>query len=284
MISNKVCRRFRDEKKQLLAIIVALFLFAETAWGQVTASITGTVKDVTGAVVPGATVTVKHIESGLVRTAETDANGGYSVPSLPVGQYEVTAEKNGFKQEVRSGITLVVGQQAIVNLALEVGNVAQQVTVTGEAPLVNTRVSSTSGLVAEQEVKDLPLNGRSFDQLLTLNTGTNNYSSHTVHNGFSVVGRRPEENRFLLNGVDYFSSLANGNTDTPYGSSNQLLGVDAVREFNVVIPDLYKTHEADTKDHQRGGPPRNTIKRLTRSERRSDEASRKRTFGNRKVY
>jgi len=236
MISGKAYGKFTKERKYVLAVVLALSFLAGTVWGQVTASITGTVKDTSGAVVPGATVTVKSSESGLTRAAETGTNGGYNVPSLPVGQYEVTAEKTGFKQEVRRGITLVVGQQAVVNLALEVGNVEQQVTVTAEAPLVNTTLSSTSGLVGEKEVKDLPLNGRSFDQLLTLNVGTANYSSNysgpVGRNSFSVAGRRPEENRFLVNGVDYPG--AEINERTPTGSSGQLLGVDAVREFNVL--------------------------------------------------
>jgi hypothetical protein len=155
-----------------------------------------------------------------------------------VGQYEVSTEKIGFKQAVRRGITLVVAQQAVVNLTLEVGNVVERVTVTAEAALVNTTLSSTSGLVTEQQVKDLPLNGRSFDLLLTLNTGTANYTSNTGAgrggNFFSVVGRRPEENRFLINGVDYVGSNPAGQPTGPYGVSLELLGVDAVREFNIV--------------------------------------------------
>src|SRR5450759_2592186 len=105
-----------------VALLVGLGFLAGTIWAQVTASITGTVKDTSGAVVPSATVTVKNLESGLTRTAETDANGSYSVPSLPVGQYEVDTEKAGFKQGIRRGITLAVAQQAVVNLTLEVGN------------------------------------------------------------------------------------------------------------------------------------------------------------------
>jgi hypothetical protein len=221
-----------------MASVLALSLLAATVWGQVTASITGTVRDASGAIMTGAAVTVKHTESGLVRTAETDSNGNYTVPSLPVGRYEVSTEKTGFKQAVRRGINLVVAQEAVVNLTLEVGNVVDQVTVTAEASIVNTTLSPTSGLVSEQQIRDLPLNGRSFDQLLTLNTGTANYTSNTGAgrggNFFSVVGRRPEENRFLINGVDYVGSNPAGQPAGPYGVSLELLGVDAVREFNVV--------------------------------------------------
>src|SRR5437899_5012390 len=152
---------FTNRKARLWASFLALSLLAGTSWGQVTASITGTVKDVSGAVLPGAAVTVKHLETGLMRTAEADTSGNFSVPSLPIGAYEVTAKKMGFRREVRRGIELVVAQQAVVNLTLQVGAIEQQVTVTEEAPLVNTTLSSTSGLVSEQQVKDLPLNGRS---------------------------------------------------------------------------------------------------------------------------
>jgi hypothetical protein len=222
---------------QLAVVLLALYV-SGTVGGQVTASITGVVRDATGAVLPGAAVTVRHLETGTTRTAETDPNGNYTVPSLPVGQYEMDVQKTAFKQQVRSGITLAVGQQAVVNITLEVGNVEQRVTVTAEAPLVNTTLSSTSGLVSEREVKDLPLNGRSFDQLLMLNTGTANVSSNRNSNQpgnlFSVSGRRPEENRFLMNGVDYVSASGGINAASPNGSNGQVLGVDAVREFNVV--------------------------------------------------
>ena len=237
MLQVKKSGTFIDASKYFFLIIFALFLCSGISWGQVTASLTGTVKDASGAVIPDATVTVKHVETGLTRTTQTDAGGNYSILSLPVGEYEVTTEKSGFNQQVRRGITLVVGQQAVVNLTLEVGNVEQQVTVTGEAPIVNTTLSPTSGLVGEKEVKDLPLNGRSFDQLLTLNVGTTNYgAANTGHPAFSVAGRRPETNRFLINGVDYVGSDSSSQTVTPNSSSGQILGVDAVREFNVVQP------------------------------------------------
>ena len=111
------------------AAVLAALPFAGTARAQVTASITGAVSDVSGAVIAGTIVTVRHTESGLVRTVESDANGSYAVPSLPVGGYEVSTEKAGFKKAVRRGINLVVGQQAVVNLTLEVGAIVDQVTV-----------------------------------------------------------------------------------------------------------------------------------------------------------
>src|SRR5207237_8452161 len=102
-------------------------------------------------VVPGEVVTVRHVETRTTRTAQTDEDGNYSVPSLPVGQYEVDVQKTAFKQQVRSGITLAVGQQAVVNITLEVGNVEELVNVTAEAPLVNTTLSSTTALASGTE-------------------------------------------------------------------------------------------------------------------------------------
>jgi len=167
---------------------------------------------------------------------------GYNAPLLPVGAYEITTTMPGFKQQVRSGINLVVGQDAVVNLTLEVGAIAEQVTVTEEAPLVNTTTSSTSGVITEQQIKELPLNGRSFDQLITLNTGVSNATSNTLDSGawnmFSVAGKRPETNRFIINGIDWIGANATGQFITPEGASRQLLGVEAVREFNV-LTDTY---------------------------------------------
>jgi len=208
----------------------------------VTSTILGNVKDTSGALAPGVTITVKHTESGLTRTVVSGERGAYSVPLLPVGAYEVTTTMPGFKQVVRSGINLVVGQEAVVDLTLEVGANTEQVTVTEEAPLVNTTTSSTSGVITEQQVKELPLNGRSFDQLITLNVGVSNASSTTIDNGawnmFSVAGKRPESNRFIINGIDWTGGNATGLFTTPEGASRQLLGVEAIREFNV-LTDTY---------------------------------------------
>src|SRR5712691_1247358 len=141
---------------RIVTAIVALIalgtcmVFAQTS----TATILGVVRDASGAVVPGVSIAVKHTESGLTRTVISSENGGYSVPLLPVGAYEITTTMPGFKQEVRRGINLVVGQEAVVNLTLEVGTIAEQVTVTEEAPLVNTTTSSTSGVITEQQVKE----------------------------------------------------------------------------------------------------------------------------------
>jgi hypothetical protein len=210
---------------------------------QVSAAIIGNVGDTSGAAVGGATITVKSQESGVTRVVTTDDAGNFRVLSLPLGPQEVKAEKKGFKSVVRTGINLEVGQQAVVNLRLEVGEFVQQVVIQEEAPVVNVTPASISGVVGERAIKDLPLNGRSFDNLITLNPGTINYSamksantSTSNGNTFSVSGRRTGENLFLLNGVEYMGSSQLA--VTPGGASGYLLGIDAVREFNV-LTDTY---------------------------------------------
>jgi hypothetical protein len=235
MMKARLCRLPR-----LAASIIGLICWASfLALGQsYTAAITGTVKDANGGGLPGTAITVKHLDTGLTRTAESGADGSYSLPSLPIGAYELTAVKSGFTREVRRGIDLVVGQEAVLHLTLQVGSVEQQITVTDAVPLVNTTVNSTSGVISQTQIKDLPLNGRSFDQLLTLNAGTANNGSNASANkwdSFSVSGERPESNRYLMNGVDYVGTNASGNFISPLGASGQLLGVEAVREFNVMM-------------------------------------------------
>ena len=218
-------------------------MFPTPGRAQVTASITGNVEDATGAVVREATITVKSQETGATRTVATDDSGDYRVLSLPLGPQELKVEKQGFKSVVRTGVRLEVGQEAVVNFRMEVGELVQQMSVSEEAPVVNTTTAAVSGIVDERQIKDLPLNGRSFDDLITLNPGAINYHSMTsantsTSNGntFSVAGRRTTDNLFLLNGVEYMGSSQLA--VTPGGTSGSLLGIDAVREFNV-LTDTY---------------------------------------------
>src|SRR2546425_6594754 len=201
------------------------------------ATMSGVVHDANGGLVPGVGVTAKHTESGLTRTVVTNETGSYRMPALPVGAYEVTAELSGFKQQVRRGITLVVAQEAVVNLTLDVGDLKEQITVTEEAPIVNTTMSSTSGLVSGEQIKNLPLNGRSFLELMRLNSDVISNRANTADSSqpsFSIAGKRPDSNRFTMNGMDYVGNNAGGTYTAPQGISGFLLGVDAVREFNVL--------------------------------------------------
>src|SRR3989338_7855277 len=148
--------------KLVCSVVFCLFLLSPMIVAQViTATISGTVKDSTGAVVPNATVTVRNVETGITRTVTSDEAGRYRVPQLAPGDYQVTSEAAGFQTAVRSGITLTVGREAVVDMALQIGAVAERITVTGEAPLVTTTNATVSTLVDQETLRDLPLIGRS---------------------------------------------------------------------------------------------------------------------------
>ena len=226
----------------LLTVVSAAPMCAQGTAG----SITGTVTDASGAAVEGASIQLQNIETGQTRSVVADSAGRYLIPALPVGAYEVAATRSGFETTRKTGIHLVVGQQAEVDMMLVVGEYKQAITVEDRPPIVNLSTEQVSGLVGERQVKELPLNGRSYDGLLSLNPGTVNYSSQrsggvgtsnsAIGNMFSVSGRRPQESLFLLNGIEYTS--ASTINLTPGGASGQLLGVEAVREFNV-LTDVY---------------------------------------------
>ena len=221
--------------------LLILTLGLPAAHAQISASIRGVVTDASGAPVAQATVSAKNLETGVVRTTNTDDAGRYLALALPVGMYEVRISKNGFRDAVQRGIYLVVGEEASVDLRLQVSAVKSEVNVTGDAPIVSVTTQDISGLVGEQAVKDLPLNGRSYDLLLPLNPGIVNFTSQktggtgisnsSTANNFSVDGNRPQQNIFLLNGVEYTGAAENNMQ--PGGASGMLLGVEAVREFNV---------------------------------------------------
>ncbi|HEX5483668.1 MAG TPA: carboxypeptidase-like regulatory domain-containing protein [Terriglobia bacterium] len=210
------------------------------------ASITGVVTDATGAALSGVEVSATNIGTDAIRRTVTNPRGHYILLQLPVGSYDVRMEKAGFKSELRRGVSLAVGQEIVLNERLSLGKVRQRITVSGEAPLLSATTNQTSGLVGERQIKNLPLNGRSYDELLTLNPGIVNYTSEktggigvsnsSVANMFAVSGRRPQENLFLLDGIEY-TGVAEINLQ-PGGTSGQLLGVDAIREFNV-LTDTY---------------------------------------------
>ncbi len=222
----------------LFALILTLAGHAQVVGG----TISGTISDRTGAALPNVSVLVHNDETGNERHLTTGPDGRYAAPSIPVGVYTVTATAKGFESQHRTGIELTVGQSESIDLSLGVTGASVAITVTDSAPVVNTSTEQTSGLVDERQIKELPLNGRSYDQLMTLNPATVNYtaqrsgsigtSNSSVGNMFSISGRRPQDNLYLLNGIEYTgASLINV---TPGGTSGQLLGVDAVREFNVV--------------------------------------------------
>jgi hypothetical protein len=226
---------------RLLLTVFLTVICMPPAHAQVSASIKGSVTDSSGAAVPSANVKTRNIETGAIRSSVADDAGTYLVLALPVGEYEIRVAKPGFQDAVHSGVHLVVGQEATVDVRLQVGTVKAEVSVTGDAPMVSTSTQDISGLVGEQAIKDLSLNGRSYDLLLPLNPGIVNFTSQktggtgisnsSTANNFAVSGNRPQQNLFLLNGVEYTGAAENNMQ--PGGPSGMLLGVDAVREFNV---------------------------------------------------
>ncbi|HUO31250.1 MAG TPA: TonB-dependent receptor, partial [Bryobacteraceae bacterium] len=229
-------------RSHVTAVCSLLWLCSGSLFAQVSAGISGTVTDPSGGLVAEAAVTVTNTGTSAARRTLTGPEGQYRVSSLPVGAYEIRAIKPGFAEVVRTGVHLVVGQDATVDLTLSVGQASQQVTVNADAPMVNVATQDASGLVGERQIHDLPLNGRSYDELMTLNPGVVNFtwektggvgvSNSTSGNNFVVEGNRPQQNLYLLNGVE-FTGAAENNMQ-PGGVSQELLGVDAVEEFNVL--------------------------------------------------
>ena len=227
----------------LIGALVLFFALTLSANAQVVGgTLSGTVTDPSGAALANVSILVHNDETGNERHLTTGPDGRYAAPSVPIGTYSITAQLDGFAPQRRTGIPLTVGQSKQIEITLTINSVDQQITVEDTPAIVNTSTQQTSGLVDERQIKQLPLNGRSYDQLITLNPATVNYtgqrsggigtSNSSVGNMFAISGRRPQDNLFLLNGVEYTgASLINV---TPGGTSGQLLGVDAVREFNVV--------------------------------------------------
>ncbi len=205
------------------------------AQGSGTGSISGTIKDSSDAVLPGATVVIKQAETGATREVVTDARGRYAAPNLPPGPYEVTATLTGFGQLTRSGVRLTVGRDAIVDIALAVGTLQDQVTVVGEAPTVDTKSASTGGLIGQEQIAGLPLNGRSFIELANLTPGvqlTDN-GGRSTSTGFgaklSVNGSRYTANLFTIDGT-----ALNDQFNQAGSASGNVLGVEAIAEFQVL--------------------------------------------------
>lgn len=222
----------------LLFLIVSSYAFAQVTTG----TISGVVKDQTGAIISQAIITIRNLDTGLTRTAVTDQEGRYYVPALPLGDYEVKAEHEGFKTEVRSGIRLTVGREASVAFVLSVGELRETVTITGETSLVETSNPSLSGLVGERRMRELPLNGRDVFQLTTLQVGVISTAGITSRVGggaidigpgrtkIAVNGARITANNFLLDGTTVNDAFNN----TPGAISGNFTGVDTLREFQVL--------------------------------------------------
>src|SRR5881396_3657554 len=205
---------------------------------QNTGTILGVVKDSSGAVVPGAGVTILNEETNLTRTVTTGENGTFRAPALPVGRYAVRVELAGFRTQAQRGLILDVAQELVVNPTLEVGAVPQEeVVVSGEAPLVNTTSSALGSVVNEQSMSDLPLNGRNYVDLTMLQPGvspqtlsTTGGTASSTGTWFSANGAPVRSNNFMLDGAP----MVNAGGASVASEAGTTLGVDGIREYKVV--------------------------------------------------
>ena len=199
------------------------------------ATIEGTVKDASGGVLPNAAVEILNADTGNTQSVVTDTQGRYVAVELPIGIYQVQVKAPGFRTEVRRPITLAVGSQAVVDFTLQVGETAQTVTVQAEVPQVETTNSSVGSLVEPTQMRELPLNGRNFEQLMTLSPGVvpqvGGASFYGTQQNYSVSGSRPEGQAYLLDGTDVQNFWAHGTGSGALGTS---LGIDGIAEFQLL--------------------------------------------------
>jgi hypothetical protein len=217
-------------------LLVAAAVCASSSSAQtVGASLQGTISDSAGAVIDSAKVKVRNIGTDATKEIATDSAGRYHIPLLQPGEYEVDVSAQGFQVSTRR-ITLAVGQQLVLDMALSPGQVSSTVTVVADPNTVITTSGALSGLVNDKQIRDLPLNGRSFQQLALLQTGVTAAlaAGSDVVGGrtpkISINGARPEQNNFLLDGTD----INNTYNKTPGSVGGVLLGVEAVLEFQVL--------------------------------------------------
>jgi hypothetical protein len=206
------------------------------------ATITGTVSDPVGAVIPRAQVSIRNLATGEERSVSTDTAGLYTLPNLSPSKYQVTVTALGFSTKVLSGVTLTVGAQQLLNVTMDVGQISQKVEVSSEAPTVQLASSDISGVVGESAVVDLPLNGRDWTSLAILQPGVDSVSSIQANTAthdrairgygaeLAISGSRPTQNNYRVDGISV-NDYANGGPGSLEGSA---LGVDAIQEFSVV--------------------------------------------------
>jgi hypothetical protein len=220
----------------LLIAVLAVNLQAQVAGG----TILGTVKDPSGAVLPKVQLTVRNVATGVETPATSNADGYYSVANLVPGTYDVTASLANFAKEVATSVAVAVGSQTTVDLTMKIGTTEQKVVVSGAAAAVETTNSTLSGVVGEQTIRELPLNGRDWTQLATLEPGVNTVRAQEplgsergqrgLGTQMTISGGRPQQNNYRLDGVN-INDYSNGGPGSVMGLN---LGVDAVAEFSVL--------------------------------------------------
>ena len=216
---------------------VALCLIPALAFAQgTTGSISGTIVDESKSVMPGVTITVTNVETGLERVQVSDSEGRYRVLNVPPGLYTVKAELQGFAPVLRSDLTVAIGRDVLVDVEMKVRGLSEQITVTGETSNVSLGTTTVGGVVTTQQIAELPLNGRSFMQLATLQPGVivSRATAKDFTGGFgntqlAIGGARPEQTGYLMDGTN----IADISDKAPSSLSGVLLGVDTVQEFSV---------------------------------------------------
>jgi hypothetical protein len=222
--------------RSFLRLLLVGFAALGAAFTQTGASLQGTVYDPSGAVLPVVRIEIHNVQTGAARTLTADESGRWREPALPPGDYEIRVSTAGFQTLLRKGVRLAVGQEAIVDAHLELGATSTEVSVSAEGLAVNLVSGAVSGLVDQKQMRDLPLNGRSFQQLALLQPGVNAVSTggNDPVGGrtpkISINGTRPEQSSFLLDGTD-INDVYN---KTPGSVGGVLLGVEAVLEFQVL--------------------------------------------------
>jgi len=226
-----------------LATLTLIFSISVRTYAQVSgASLSGTVTDTSGALIPNAKVSIANTATGVTRDVTTDSAGFYSAPNLLPGNYDITSTAPGFSTYERKGVTLTVGASQVLNVSMKLGQVTERVEVTGEAPAVDLASSAISAIVDETTVRELPLNGRDWTQLATLQPGvhavntqaSNSSVSARANRGFGNQltdnGHRPSENNYRVDGI----SINDYSNQAPGSVIGVNLGVDAIEEFSVV--------------------------------------------------
>jgi hypothetical protein len=223
----------------VFVLLAAVSLSAQTFRG----TILGTVTDPSGAVVPGAKVTAKNTGTGLERSTETSADGSYSLPELPIGSYTVTVVRAGFQTFVTVAVTVDVATERRVDAALKTGEISTRVEVQGDLlPQVETTTNDLGGVITQETVKDLPVNGRDYTKLIYLNPGVAGSpdqisDSPGSFGEFSMNGARGRSNNYLLDGTDMNDGFRNDpaiNEAGVFGTPATILPLDAVAEVHVI--------------------------------------------------
>lgn len=225
----------RGAMRMLLAIVLAVGAFGEAVAQITAATVSGTVRDETGGVLPGATVEASNADTGLSRTVVTDQNGHYTITGLAPGRYVVKSSLQGFAT-FETSIVLAVAQQAALAIGLKVSATAESITVVGASPLVDTQNAALSAVVTEETIEQLPLNGRNYIDLALLQPGVANFlekdSSTSSNRGtkFNVNGMGFRSNSYLIDGANMRGYAGTATVS----AAETTLGVETIQEFRVV--------------------------------------------------